>query len=283
MTTSIRPRPTPTRSSTPATLLAVTAACWIYLFALRSEMGDMSAAADLPGMGTMPVMGDMETARSIFAMPMTSAWSSGDVVLMWTMWAVMMAAMMVPSATPMIQAYSKTVDSINSSLPQPGSTRLFVVGYLIAWSGFAALATATQWVLHDAALVNMMGTSTSRWLSGPVLFAAGAYQFSNVKDVCLGKCRSPLGFLLSEWRSGRRGALAMGLHHGSLCIGCCWALMALLFVLGVMNLWWIALVATVVLFEKITHSMMLPKLLGLVLIAWSLLIMTGLVETGVSI
>ena len=285
MTTSIGLRPTSGRSSTAAVLFLTTAVCWIYLFALRSEMGDMSATADMPGMGTMAGMGDMETARSILAMPMTSAWTGGDIVLMWTMWAVMMAAMMIPSATPMIQAYSKTVESSTRSLAQStpsGSTSLFVVGYLISWSGFAALGTAAQWVLHDAALVDAMGTSTSRWISGSVLLTAGAYQFSNVKGVCLGKCRTPLGFLLSAWRPGPRGALAMGLQHGTLCIGCCWALMALLFVLGVMNLWWIAIVSTVVLIEKITHSMMLPRVLGVALILWSMLIMTGLVETGVS-
>ncbi len=282
MTTSVRRiRPSSTSPAT-AVLLVVTAACWIYLFVLRTKMGDMTA---------MSGMGDMDTARSVLAMPMTSAWTRGDLVLMWTMWAVMMAAMMIPSATPMIHAYSTTIGSPlrssapstpNGSLPLNGSTTLFVVGYLIAWSGFAALATSAQWALHDAALVDAMGTSTSRWISGVVLLAAGVYQFSTVKEICLGKCRTPLGFLLSEWRSGRRGALVMGLHHGTLCIGCCWALMALLFVLGVMNLWWIALVATVVLIEKISRSMMLPKLLGVVLISWSVLTMARLVETGVS-
>ena len=291
MTTLINPKPTSNRSSSAAVLLVVTAACWAYLFVLRSEMGDMNAMAemagmaDAAGMGEMSAMGDGQVARSILAMPMTSAWTTGDVVLMWTMWAVMMAAMMIPSASPMIQAYSRTVSSPVASRSGPiqnGSTGLFVAGYLIAWSGFAALATTAQWGLHDAALVDAMGTSTTRWISGPVLLTAGAYQFSSVKDVCLGKCRTPLGFLLSEWRSGKQGALAMGLHHGSLCIGCCWALMALLFVLGVMNLWWIAFVATVVLIEKITHSTTLPRVLGVVLISWSVLIMTGLIETGVA-
>ncbi len=282
MTTMINAKTASARSSTGAVLLMVTAACWAYLFVLRSEMSDMNAMAS---MADVPAMGDGQVARSILAMPMTSAWRIGDVVLMWTMWAVMMAAMMIPSATPMIRAYSRTVSSPTASrsgLVQNGSTALFVVGYLIAWSGFAALATVAQWGLHDAALVDAMGTSTTRWISGPVLLTAGAYQFSSVKDACLGKCRTPLGFLLSEWRSGRRGALVMGLRHGSLCIGCCWALMAMLFVLGVMNLWWIAIVATVVLIEKITRSTALPRALGVVLIAWSVLIMTGLIETGVA-
>ena len=96
-----------------------------------------------------------------------------------------------------------------------------------------------------------MGSSTSRWIAGPVLVVAGVYQFTSLKNACLGKCRTPLGFLLSEWRAGRRGAFVMGVHHGSLCIGCCWALMALLFVLGVMNLWWIIGISLFVLAEKL--------------------------------
>ena len=256
----------------------VTASCWAYLFLLRSEM---------PGMGDMPAMGGMAetaTSRSVFAMPMTAAWSVGDALLMWTMWAVMMAAMMIPSAAPMIQAYNTTAASASRG-PTPsrrGSTPVFVVGYLVAWSGFAAAAAAAQWFLHDAALVDAMGTSTSRWIAGPVLVLAGAYQFSGLKNACLGKCRTPLGFLLSEWRAGRGGAFVMGAHHGSLCIGCCWALMALLFVLGVMNLWWIALIATVVLIEKVTRTAVAPRMLGVMLIAWGTAALTGLVGTGVS-
>jgi predicted metal-binding membrane protein len=273
MTTSLTRRPTSSQAPIVGVLLAVTAVCWAYLLFLRSEMGDM------PALGEMPMGG----SGSVFAMPMTSAWSFGDAVLMWTMWAVMMAAMMIPSASPMIQAYSTTIRSSSrvSSAPT-GSTPLFVGGYLLAWSGFAAVAAGAQWLLHDAALVDAMGTSTSRWVAGPVLVLAGVYQFSSLKNACLGKCRTPLGFLLSEWRSGRRGAVVMGVHHGSLCIGCCWALMALLFVLGVMNLWWILLVATVVLVEKMTRSTALPRAIGVMLIVWGTAVVAGLVETGVS-
>lgn len=278
MVASLTSRPPTRHTTTAAVLLSVTAACWAYLFVLRSEMG---AIGEMPAMGEMT---DMGATGSVFAMPMTAAWSVGDAVLMWTMWAVMMAAMMVPSATPMIQAYNTTIAPVaNGRSRSPnGSTPLFVAGYLVAWSGFAAVAAGAQWLLHDAALVNAMGTSTSRWVAGPLLVLAGVYQFSSLKNACLGKCRTPLGFLLSAWRSGRGGALVMGMHHGSLCIGCCWALMALLFVLGVMNLWWIALVATVVLIEKITRNAILPKLLGVMLVAWGAVVLTGLVETGVS-
>ena len=235
------------------TALAVIAALsWAYLFFLSARMGDMS---------------------SPFAMPMTSAWTAGDIALMWTMWAVMMAGMMLPSAVPMVSAYSTTVRSDVTA--QRGSTALFAAGYVVVWAGFALAATAAQWVLHDAALVTAMGESSSARLGGVLLLAAGAYQFTGIKDRCLQQCRTPLGFLLNEWRPGRRGALVMGLRHGALCVGCCWALMALLFVLGVMNLWWIALVAAVVLLEKLVPSDLITKALGAGLIVWGIALATG--------
>ncbi len=276
MRSSITVRPAARRAPVAAVLLVATAAGWAYLFLLRSEMDVM------PEMGEMTEMGPRS---SVLAMPMTSAWSVSDAVLMWSMWAVMMAAMMIPSATPMIQAYNTTISpgARSRSHTPTGSTPLFVAGYLFAWSGFAAAAAAAQWQLHDASLVDAMGTSTSRWVAGPVLVLAGVYQFSSLKNACLGTCRTPLGFLLTNWRAGGRGAFVMGLHHGSLCIGCCWALMALLFVLGVMNLWWIALVATVVLIEKITRNAVLPRMLGVTLVAWGAAVMAGLAETGVSV
>jgi predicted metal-binding membrane protein len=233
-------------------LALITGLSWAYLIFLSARMSDM---------------------QSPFAMPMTSAWTGRDILLMWTMWAIMMAGMMLPSAAPMISAYSTTVRSDAAGLH--GSTTMFVVGYLAAWSGFAALATGAQWVLHDAALVSAMGVSTSRWLGGLLLLAAGAYQFTGLKEACLRQCRTPLGFLLNEWRDGQRGAVVMGARHGAVCVGCCWALMALLFVLGVMNLWWIALVAAVVLLEKIVPSDALTKMLGVSLMVWGTVLVIG--------
>lgn len=235
-----------------AALSLVTLGCWVYLVAVSAAMG---------------------TTGSALAMPMTSAWSRTDVLLMWTMWAVMMAAMMLPAATPMVSAYSQTVRSPRSSVR--GSVPGFVGGYIAVWSGFALLAAGLQWLLHDAALVNAMGSSTSRWLAGPVLLLAGAYQFTALKHTMLIRCRSPLGFLLEHWRGGRRGAWLMGVHHGLLCVGCCWALMGLLFVLGVMNLWWIVLLSTVVLVEKVTRSDAVPRALGAVMLLWGFLTLAG--------
>lgn len=253
MAAVLTPSPPAARRRVAIGLVALTALSWSYLVFLSERMGEMG---------------------SPFAMPMTSAWTAQQVTLMWTMWAVMMAGMMLPSAVPMVSAYAATVRPGTSSLH--GSTSLFVVGYLAAWSGFAALATGAQWALHDGALVTPMGVSTSATLGGTLLLAAGAYQFTGIKDACLRQCRTPLGFLLNEWRPGRGGAIVMGVRHGAFCVGCCWALMALLFVLGVMNLWWIALVAAVVLLEKVVPSPALTKTLGATLMVWGAALVVGL-------
>lgn len=236
------------------TLVLLTALSWAYLLLVSARMSDTGSS---------------------LAMPMTSAWTGHDVVLMWVMWSVMMAGMMLPSAAPMISAYATTTRAGTPGVH--GSTASFVVGYLAMWSGFAVLATGGQWVLHNAALVNMMGASTSRWLGAVLLLLAGAYQFTGAKQACLRQCRTPLGFLLNHWRSGRRGALVLGLRHGAVCVGCCWALMAVLFVLGVMNLWWVALLAAVVLLEKLIPGDAMARILGGGLTLWGAALVLGLV------
>ena len=208
-------------------LVGSAAASWAYLGVVAARMGDMS---------------------SVLAMPMTSAWSSIQIALMVAMWVVMMAAMMLPSAVPMVLTYDRLHRS--SAAEQVGSTSLFVAGYVIVWSGFAVVAAGLQWLLHAMALVDGMGEVTQRGIAGLLLLGAGIFQLSPVKRRSLAACRTPLGFLTASWRDGKRGALGMGLHHGTLCLRCCWALMALLFVLGVMNLIWVALLSIFVIAEK---------------------------------
>lgn len=253
MTTLFAPSSAKGHRVTWSALVMITGLSWAYLVLLSVRMGDMGSS---------------------LAMPMTSAWTTGDVVLMWTMWAVMMAGMMLPSAAPMIGAYRTTIGSPTATLD--GSTPWFVAGYLAAWSGFAVLATVLQWSLHQAALVDAMGAPTSRWLGASLLAGAGAYQLTASKHACLRRCQSPLGFLLNEWRDRRWGAAVMGVRHGAFCIGCCWALMATLFVLGVMNLWWVGLLAAVVLAEKLVPGRALSRTLGVGLIGWAVLLAVGL-------
>jgi predicted metal-binding membrane protein len=211
----------------------------------------------LTGAGT----GMSTVSMSTFKFPppimdgMTMAWSPGYAALMLAMWWIMMIAMMVPSAAPMILLYGrvsrhaqKKGQMAQGVLP----TFVFVLGYLAAWLGFSALATGTQWGLERAGLMQqMLMWSTNTTLTGLLLIGAGLYQLTPLKHACLEHCRSPAGYLSEHWRDGRSGAFQMGLTHGTYCLGCCWVLMALLFAGGVMNLVWIAGIAIIVLIEKV--------------------------------
>src|SRR5262249_29372380 len=160
-------------------------------------------------------------------------------------WAVMMAAMMLPSLAPTVALYSRMTRSRSAGLPL-----IFTAGYLLVWSAAGlvafAVAAAGRGILGDVLAWDRAG----RWAAGATLVVAALYELTPLKDVCLGKCRSPLGFLLGAWRDGRTGALRMGARHGAWCLGCCWALMASLLALGVMSLAWMALVAAVIALEK---------------------------------
>jgi predicted metal-binding membrane protein len=208
-------------------------------------------------------------------MPHIQAWGAIEIFLTWVMWAVMMVAMMTPSAAPMILTFA-TINRRRRAQQGPFvPTSVFVLGYLLVWGGFSVVATLAQWGLHTAALLSPMLASTSPMLCGLLLLAAGIFQWTPLKSTCLTQCRSPLGFLTREWREGARGALLMGLRHGSYCVGCCWVLMTLLFVAGVMNLLWVAAIAAFVLTEKV-----LPRgdLVGRV--AGGVLTLAGLVLLG---
>ena len=164
-------------------------------------------------------------------------------------WVVMMAAMMFPSVAPTVALYSRMTTSRS-----PVAPLLFASGYLVAWTSvgmFAfAVATAGGRISSDLLAWDRAG----RWVAAATLIVAAVYELTPLKDVCLGKCRSPLGFLVGSWRGGRFGALQMGARHGAWCFGCCWALMASLFALGVMSLVWMAFVAGLIAFEKLIPS-----------------------------
>ena len=186
------------------------------------------------------------------------AWSTGYWLVMLFMWWTMMVAMMVPSAAPMILLYARVYrhgQAGGADLSPAVPVAAFAAGYLLAWLLFSALATGLQFALEQSGLVHrMLMGSTTPVLSGGFLVVAGLYQFSPWKDRCLGHCRSPATFLSAHWRKTRAGALRMGLEHGLFCVGCCWSLMLLLFVGGVMNLVWIAGLAALVLLEKLHRA-----------------------------
>jgi predicted metal-binding membrane protein len=155
-------------------------------------------------------------------------------------------------------------------------TSIFLLGYLSVWTLFSALAATAQWVLHATALLSPMMVSTSPVLGGSLLVIAGLFQWTPFKHACLTHCRSPLSFLMTDWREGRRGAFIMGLKHGAYCTGCCWFLMALLFVAGVMNMWWVAIIAILVLIEKaLPKGLWIGKIAGLALVSWGVWMMAA--------
>lgn len=236
-----------------AGLLATAALAWLYLVHLAGAMPGMSME-DMPGMA------------------MAHVWTAAELGLLFVMWAVMMIAMMVPAATPMVLTFARVQRQRREADRAAVPTALFVLGYAAVWAAYAALAALAQWRLHEVALLSPAMVSASAWLGGGLLVTAGIFQWTPLKQACLAKCRSPLSFLMTEWREGRTGAVVMGVRHGTYCVGCCWALMALLFVAGVMNLLWIAALAAFVLVERVAPG---GRLVGRV--AGALLVVGGLV------
>ena len=215
-------------------------------------------------------MRHMDVAMDLIIMPAMQHWTAWDLVLVFLMWAIMMVGMMVPAASPVILLFAEIHRRRYGHQGTFVSTGQFLLGYLTAWTGFSLFATLAQWGLLTAALVSPMMESTSKALGGGLLLGAGLFQFSRLKYTCLAHCRSPIGFLATEWRGGLHGAFRMGLKHGGYCLGCCWALMALLFAFGVMNLLWVASISGFVLLEKITSAkQLISRLGGLLFILWA--------------
>ena len=212
-----------------ASLASVTAIAWIYLIVMAAGMDAMQGGEML---GMHP-------------------WTAVDFALMLAMWVVMMVGMMLPTAIPMTLVYAQVAGKAAREGTVLAPTGAFVAGYLLAWSVFSVGATVAQWGLDRAALLSPMMVSNSPWLGAALLIGAGAYQLTPLKNVCLRHCRSPAHFLAENWRPGSFGALTMGFTHGLFCLGCCWVLMGLLFVGGVMNLLWIAAITLFVLLEKV--------------------------------
>lgn len=232
----------------------VTALAWFDLW--------HRAGAMMPAPGTEMSM----------AMAAPAPWSVPDLITAGVMWSVMMIAMMLPSAAPMLILFSSTQRSRTAAHRTAGpAAGIFAAGFVLLWIAWSCLAAAMQWTLQASVALSPELTVARMPLAAAILVVAGLYQFSPLKDACLARCRSPLGFLLSEWRDGAGGALRMGFRYGAFCAGCCWALMGLLFVVGVMNLAWIAVLSIFVLVEKTVLRGPWPgRVTGAALIAWAL-------------
>jgi predicted metal-binding membrane protein len=245
------------RAIVAAGLAATTLLAWLYL---------VTGAGT--GMNAVVV-----TSVQVFdrmAMPSAGSWSASYWTIMLAMWWVMMIAMMLPTAAPAILLYARVHrQSVKTAEASTIPAAAFTFGYLLAWLGFSVVATALQAGMERAGLLDrMMMWTTDRTLTAAFLLAAGIFQLSPLKSVCLNHCRAPVDFLTHHWRQGTLGAVRMGLHHGVFCVGCCWLLMALLFAGGVMNLIWIAGLTILVLVEKLVpYGGNTARAFGLLLVA----------------
>lgn len=208
---------------------------------VRSMTTGSAGVAHMSGDSIASMMGTMTGVRT---------WTATEFGLRLIMWAVMMVAMMVPTAAPMILVYAAVARKAAAQHSPLAPAFVFVAGYIAIWTVFSLVATMAQYVLDRGALLSPMMVSTSAVLGAALLIAAGIYQFTPVKGACLQKCRAPAEFIAQYWRSGTLGGFRMGLRHGAYCVGCCWILMGLMFVGGAMNLLWMAGIAIFVLLEK---------------------------------
>ncbi len=204
-------------------------------------------------------------------MPIVQGWTVEDLLLLFLMWVLMMLAMMLPSVAPTILAFAAIQRRRREEQHPYVTTGVFVSGYLAVWIAFSAVATAAQLGLHATALLSPAMVARAPAFVGALLIATGIFQWTPVKEVCLSRCRSPLGFLLAHWREGTAGAFRLGLRHGGDCVGCCALLMALMFVNGVMNVGWMALITAFILAEKLFPAhRWTARIAGTVLCGWGI-------------
>lgn len=264
-----------------ASLAALTVIAWTYTLWLAAAMSGDGMSMSGPGMGADM---RMDPAMEMDGMEMEAGaalslgtvlgisprpWSPVEAGVTLTMWIVMMVGMMLPSATPMILLYARVGRQSRKEGKPFAATGFFAGGYLLAWVGFALAATLGQWLM-EGTLLSPALASASRIFSGVVLIVAGLYQWTPLKDACLSQCQTPIVFLQRHggFRRDPAGAVGLGLRHGLYCIGCCWALMTLLFVGGIMNVLWIAAIAIFVLAEKVFFpGRLLSRIAGTLLIA----------------
>jgi predicted metal-binding membrane protein len=201
-------------------------------------------------------------------MPLAHAWTLHEILIVFVMWAIMMIGMMTPSVTPAVLLFAGLNRQRRIAGRPVVSTFAFLGGYLLIWMIFSLVATLLQAWLHHAALLSPAMVSRSPALGGGLLIAAGIFQWLPIKNVCLRHCRSPLDLFIAHWREGATGAVRMGFDHGLQCAGCCWLLMALLFVAGVMNLLWVLGITLFVLVEKVTPTIWISRIAGLAMAGW---------------
>ena len=238
-----------------AGLAAVTLLAWLYIARGAAAMDDMAME---------------EQMHAAMGMVMTRPWGAAEWLGLFVMWTVMMVAMMVPSAAPVMLLVLGTYRRRNEPRARAAAS-LFVLGYGVAWTMYSAVVSTLQVALHQTAVMTADMRVAPATLSGGVLLAVGLYQWLPVKNACLTQCRSPLGLIAHYWREGPTGGFTMGLRHGLFCIGCCCLLMAVLFIAGVMNLLWVAAIAALVWVEKLAAAgRAIGRAAGIMIAGWGL-------------
>jgi predicted metal-binding membrane protein len=237
-------------------LLVICILSWLYIIYLYRQMEVMNMDA------------------LFFAMPMTPSWTIADFALLFLMWLIMMIAMMTPAAAPLILIFAM----VNRQRKQQNrpfvNTAYLMMGYFLVWTAFSVAATSLQWLLQQISLLNPEMKTTNKILGSVILIAAGIFQFTSLKHTCLQYCRTPVDFVHRHWKEGKQGALQMGIKNGFYCLGCCWMLMVLLFVAGIMNLLWVALITLFVLIEKISpQTKWISYAAGFVLVVYGILLL----------
>jgi len=241
-------------------ILLITALAWAYLIHLAREMSSSMAYDEM-----MAKMG----------MAAGAPWTATDVFFTFVMWTVMMVGMMAGAAAPVLLLFADARAAREASRVSL-SVLAFGCGYLAVWVGFSACAAMAQWVLHETAMLSPAMAAATPRAAGTILIAAGVYQLTPMKSACLTHCRSPLGFLMTNWRDGAWGAFQMGARHGTYCLGCCWALMCVLFAVGVMNLLWVAALTGVVLLEKVGPAgALISRIAGVGIIAFGIFVIAS--------
>lgn len=255
-------------------IVALTALGWFYLGLLIGEMGGPGAALG-PGMA---VLDFLPRAWAVLCSPTFGVslmpegeWGATGFLLVGLMWAAMSLAMMLPSAAPMIYTYAEIADTAAKKHEKVVSPFVLTAGYATVWFGFAATATLAQFALTKAAVLNPSMASASGLFSGAVFIVAGVYQFSALKNACLVQCRSPFPFFFTNWQTTPRGVFRLGLKQGLFCFGCCWAMMLVMFAVGIMNVVWMAALGILMTVEKMTVTNRLTYAIGVVAIAVGLL------------
>ena len=261
------------RAIVTAALIVLTALAWSYLLWLVADMS----------MGGMDMSGFRMVPAGIGLMkPTTAPWNAIEFAFVFAMWAVMMIGMMTPSAAPMILLYARVGGQAANTAKSLAATWWFTAGYLLVWTAFAFAATFAQWVLERGSLLTPAMAGSGGVFGGIVMIAAGLYQWLPLKDACLRQCQAPWLFIQRHggFRGDAPGSLLLGARHGIYCVGCCWVLMALLFVGGVMNVLWIAAITIFVLAEKVVPAgRALSRIAGLGFLAWGAWLLTdGLLE-----